>query len=69
MIEHDDYVAIGSGECETIGSLLSSDDDEMPPKEKIVKAIKASAAHDIYVDYPIILSDTKSTEFEVIKDK
>ncbi len=68
VIEHDDYVAIGSGECEAIGSLLSSEDNE-EPKNKIIKAIKSSAAHDIYVDYPIILSDTKTTEFEIIKDK
>lgn len=68
VIEHDDYVAIGSGECEAIGSLLSSEDNENP-KDKIIKAIKSSAAHDIYVDYPIILSDTKTTEFEIIKDK
>ena len=68
VIEHDDYVAIGSGECETIGSLLSSDENETP-KDKIIKAIKSSAAHDIYVDYPIILSDTKYTKFEIIKDK
>ena len=68
VIEHDDYVAIGSGECEAIGSLLSSDENESP-KDKIIKAIKSSAAHDIYVDYPIILSDTKYTKFEIIKDK
>ena len=68
VIEHDDYVAIGSGECEAIGSLLSSDENERPI-DKIIKAIKSSAAHDIYVDYSIILSDTKYTKFEIIKDK
>ena len=68
VIEHDDYVAIGSGECEAIGSLLSSDENESP-KDKIIKAIKSNAAHDIYVDYSIILSDTKYTKFEIIKDK
>ena len=68
VIEHSNYVAIGSGECEAIGSLLSSDENESP-KDKIIKAIKSSAAHDIYVDYPIILSDTKYTKFEIIKDK
>ena len=68
VIEHADYVAIGSGECEAIGSLLSSDVNESP-KDKIIKAIKSNAAHDIYVDYPIILSDTKYTKFEIIKDK
>ena len=68
VIEHDDYVSIGSGECGVIGSLLSSDENERPI-DKIIKAIKSSAAHDIYVDYSIILSNTKYTKFEIIKDK
>lgn len=67
VIEVDDYVAIGSGEDQAIGSLLSTDGDK--PKDRIVKAIKASAASDIYVDYPIILTDTENTEFEVITEK
>ena len=37
-------------------------------KERIIKAIKSSATHDIYVDYPIILSDTESTEFDVLME-
>ena len=57
VIEIDDYVAMGSGEDQAIGSLLSTEGEK--PKERIVKAIKASAAADIYVDYPIIL-DRKS---------
>lgn len=67
VIEVDDYVAIGSGEDQAIGSLLSTEGDN--PKERIVKAIKASAASDIYVDYPIILTDTEGTEFEIITEK
>ena len=64
VIEINDYVAIGSGAQEAIGSLVSSEGE--PARERIIKAIKASAANDIYVDYPIILTDTESTEFEVI---
>ena len=67
VLEIDDCVAIGSGECEAIGSLLSTEGES--PKARIVKAIKASAASDIYVDYPIILTDTKRTEFEIITEK
>ena len=65
VIEVDDYIAIGSGESESIGSLLTTNIDE-DPETRIIKAIKASAAHDIYVDYPIILSNTKDLEFKVI---
>ena len=65
VIEVDDYIAIGSGECESIGSLLTTNNSD-DPETRIIKAIKASAAHDIYVDYPIILSNTKDLEFKVI---
>jgi hypothetical protein len=63
VIEVDDYCAIGSGECEAIGSLLSTEGE--PCEERIKKAIKASAANDIYVDYPIVMTDTENTEFKV----
>ena len=63
VIEVDDYCAIGSGECEAIGSLLSTEGE--PCEERIKKAIKASAANDIYVDYPIVMTDTESAEFKV----
>lgn len=67
VIEVDDCVAIGSGESEAIGSLLTTG-DEVNPINRIIKAIKASAAHDIYVDYPIVLTNTKDTEFIVIDE-
>ena len=67
VIEINDYVAIGSGANEAIGSLLSTKGQN--PKSRIVKAIKSSATSDIYVDYPIILSDTESTEFEIITER
>ena len=66
VLEVDDYVAIGSGSDQAIGSLLSTEKEK--PEQRIIKAIKASAASDIYVDYPIILSDTDSTKFEVINE-
>lgn len=67
VIEIDDYVALGSGAQEAIGSLLST--EGQTPQERIVKAIKASAVSDIYVDYPIILTNTESTEFEIITER
>ena len=67
VITIEDFVAIGSGKNEAVGSLLST--DNLLPEERIVKAIKASAANDIYVDYPIIMTNTENTEFEVITEK
>lgn len=67
VIEIDDCVAIGSGENEAIGSLIttSKDDDSVC---RIVKSIKSSAVHDIYVDYPIVLGNTKETELRIIDE-
>lgn len=67
VIEVEDYVSIGSGSDQAIGSLLST--EGQGPKERIVKAIKSSAACDIYVDYPIILTDTENGEFEIVTEK
>ena len=66
VLEIDDYVAIGSGSSEAIGSLLSTEGED--PRTRIIKAIKASVANDIYVDYPIIITDTNTTEFEIITE-
>ena len=68
VIEVDDFCAIGSGSSEALGSLLSSVEEE-DPMERIKKAIKASAAHDLYVDYPIVISNTENTEFKVFYEK
>ena len=67
VIEIDDCISIGSGECEAIGSLLTTQKNE-DANIRIIKAIKSSATHDIYVDYPIILSNTKDTEFEIVTE-
>ena len=66
VLEVDDYVAIGSGEDQAIGSLLSTEGED--PETRIIKAIKASAASDIYVDYPIILTNSKDMNFRVINE-
>ena len=67
VIEIDDYIAIGSGADQAIGSLLSTEKED--PRSRIVKAIKSSAACDIYVDYPIILSDTENEDFDVVTER
>jgi ATP-dependent protease HslVU (ClpYQ) peptidase subunit len=63
-VEIDDFAAIGSGSNEAMGSLLST--MNLDPVERITIAIKASAANDIYVDYPIVISNTENEIFEII---
>jgi ATP-dependent protease HslVU (ClpYQ) peptidase subunit len=68
VVEVDDFHAIGSGSNEALGSLLSTASEEDPVK-RIQTAIKASAARDIYVDYPIIISNTENTKYNVFYEK
>lgn len=65
VVEIDDFVAIGSGESEAFGSLLTTQDEE-DVYSRIEKAILASSNHDIYVQFPIVISNTDTTEFNVI---
>lgn len=66
VLEIDDYVAIGSGANQAVGSLLSTEGED--PKSRIIKALKASAASDIYVDYPIVIIDSESMQHEIITE-
>ena len=68
VIEVDDFCAIGSGASEAMGSLYSTT-DEADPVKRIQEAIKSSATHDIYVDYPIVISNTGGAGFRVFYEK
>lgn len=68
VIEVEDFYAMGSGSSEAMGSLFSSVKESEPIK-RILTAIRASAAHDIYVDYPIVISNTETTEFDIFYEK
>lgn len=64
VLEISDYVAIGSGASEALGNLLAT--EHLDPEKRIELAIKSSATNDIYVDYPIIITNTENGEFKVI---
>lgn len=66
VIEVDGSVALGSGEDQALGSLVSTEGES--PRSRIIKAIRASVASDIYVNYPIVLSDTETGQIEVINE-
>lgn len=65
VLEYDDFVAIGSSECEAFGSLVSSRNEEDPEK-RILVALRVSAMHDVYVGAPFVLINSKTMEFKVI---
>ena len=67
VIEFNDYAAIGSGKDSALGSLASSKND--PVEIRIIKAIIAASNIDLHVGFPIIISNTESTEFLVIHEE
>lgn len=64
VVEIDDYIAIGSGEDYAITVLNSTVGQN--PKDRIISAIKSTAQNHIYVNYPIVIADTESMDFDVI---
>ena len=67
VTEIDDCVAIGTGGDEALGSLSTTVKEDNVEK-RIIKAIKTSVAHDIYVNYPLILIDTKDMNFKIVTE-
>lgn len=67
VMEYDDYCVIGSGESEAVGSLeTTSKDPDLSPQERIIRAIQASAGHDLFVGAPIVLADTMYCDFQTV---
>jgi ATP-dependent protease HslVU (ClpYQ) peptidase subunit len=67
VIQIDDYIAIGSGSIEAMGNLSSTEKED--PITRITKAIQAAIENDIYVDYPIIIMNTKDKNVIIIQEK
>jgi len=63
VIECDDYAVIGCGVEEALGSLITTSDIK-DPKERILMALKAGLKNKTKVAYPLVISDTKTCEFE-----
>jgi len=64
VISIDDYGVIGSGTYEATAILAKN--QQIDPEKRIIEAIKASITNDIHCDYPIILTNTMSTELKII---
>ena len=66
VIESDDIIADGSGYRLCLGAWNSIKEKDIPIKEKLVSVIKAACENDLYVNYPIIIMNTKDNNVEVI---
>jgi len=63
VIEIDDYVALGSGSDAAMGSLAATIGE--PIEDRLIKAVLAASKIDLSVDFPIVITDTKSCEFKL----
>lgn len=65
VLELNDMFAIGSGGNVAESAYTILRDTELTPKEKAVRAVISSCERDLFVDYPIIITNTLSKDFEV----
>ncbi len=67
VIESDDYLAIGDGVEEALGSLLTTAhiDD---PKKRLLMSLRAALAKNANTAYPLLLIDTEACEYEIINE-
>ena len=61
------YEACGSGEEVAKGSLFTTMNTDIPPKERIIKALEASEHHSCGVGRPFVIINTETKEIEIIK--
>ena len=67
VMEIDDYIARGSGRDSALGSLAATIGE--PVEIRLIKAIVAANNVDMYVGYPIIISDTETCQFKVYNEE
>ena len=67
VIEVDEYTAIGSGSDIALGSLNTT--NNMDPIERIILAIESSCKTNLYVNYPIVILNSKSRDLILIDSK
>jgi ATP-dependent protease HslVU (ClpYQ) peptidase subunit len=64
VLEVDEYTAIGSGSDIALGSLNTT--YSLEPIERIILAIESSCKTNLYVNYPIVITNSKSKELILI---
>lgn len=68
VMEIDDILISGSGRTLGIGAWNNlKDNKEIGIKDKLVQVIKSACESDLYVNYPIVIMNTKDKEVEIIK--
>lgn len=66
VTEIDGFASVGSGEDYAYGYLKQSEGEDV--KSRIIKAVKSACETDLYVNYPIIVTNTVDHEFIIIEE-
>lgn len=67
VLEMNEILVTGSGKSLCLGAWNGLKDKNMPIKEKLIQVIKSACENDLYVNYPIIIMNTKDDEIEIIE--
>jgi ATP-dependent protease HslVU (ClpYQ) peptidase subunit len=67
VTEIHDILTLGSGNRLCIGAWNSLKDKDIPIKDKLVSTIKAACDSDLYVNYPIVIMNTKDDTIDIIE--
>lgn len=65
VLELGDMFAIGSGGDVAESAYIILRDTELTPKEKAIRTVMSSCERDLFVDYPIVITNTMTNEFEI----
>lgn len=65
VMELDDMFAIGSGADVAESAYIILRDTDLDPKDKAVRAVMSACERDLFVNYPIIVTNTLENEFEL----
>ncbi len=66
VIEMDEFIADGSGYQLCYGAWEALRDRKMPAREKLIKIIEASCEKNVFVNYPIIIMNTRDDHVDII---
>jgi ATP-dependent protease HslVU (ClpYQ) peptidase subunit len=66
VMESEDIIVDGSGRRLCLGAWNSIKDKDFSIKEKLVEVVKSACESDLYVNYPIVIMNTKNDEVEII---
>jgi ATP-dependent protease HslVU (ClpYQ) peptidase subunit len=68
VIEIDDILVDGSGYRLCLGTWNNIKDKDIAIRDKLIQVIKSACESDLYVNYPIIIMNTKDKEIEIIEN-